>query len=647
MERRRSQEPHAVSSGSRVASEIMTQPFLSDVRVANDTALHELLVSELGDVLAFRTDPAGCITDWNAGVERMLGYRKAEWVGKRVHLIFTPDDRAAKKPEREMAKATREGRAPVARSYQRKDGSLLFVEGTTVALKDSHGKLLGFYNVMRDFAERNKAEMALRTSEETYRNLFNGIDQGFCILEIKIEPGEPLDYRVMEVNPAFEKQSPQGNEEGRWMRELYPDHEERWFEIYRDVALTGEPIRFQERSQELETLWFDVYAFRIGLPHQKQVGVIFTNISERKRLEQALRDSAKRLQQVFSQAPVAIAVFRGPEFVIELANPYYQTLVQGRELVGRRLADVVPELGVDVWEALHQVIDTGEPIVRDDFYSPYDQDGDGIIEDHWFNLVYHPLQESDGTVSGVVTVSTEVTAHIRAQQELGRVNRGLEEFGHVASHDLQEPLRMVRCFTQLLLRSLGHEATGECREYAGFIDKGAKRMEDLIRDLLAYSRTVRTGNPVVSDASLETALGDALSVVEARVTETGALITHEPLPVVPGDVTQLSHVFQNLLSNALKYRTPGQQPAVHISAKMQDEVWVVSIRDNGIGFEPMQAERIFGLFKRLHRDDEYPGTGLGLAICKRIIERNGGRIWAESEPLAGATFRFSLAASRQ
>jgi PAS domain S-box-containing protein len=629
----------------------MTHLVPPDIPVGQDTPLHELLISELGDVLAFRTDAAGLTTDWNPGVERILGYRKAEWMGQRVHLIFTPDDRAAKKPERDMAKAAREGRAPTVGPYLRKDGRLLFVEGAVVALKDPHGTLIGFYNVMRDLAERNQAEAARRQSEETYRDLFNGIDQGFCIIEVMMESGEPLDYRVIEANPAFEKQSPQGNAEGRWIRERYPNHEERWFEIYRDVALTGEPIRFQERSKDLEALWFDVYAFRIGPPQQKHVGVIFTNITDRKNSEQALRYSVERVEQVLAQAPVAIVVFRGPEFVIELANPSYQALVHGRELVGRRFADVVPEIGDDVWAVFHHVMDTGEAAVREEFYVPYDQDGDGIVEDHWFNVVYHPLRESDGTVSGLVTVCIEVTAHIRARQDLELVNRGLEEFAHVASHDLQEPLRMVRCYAQLLIESSGDDATQvvteERRLFAGFIENGVRRMEALIRDLLAYSRTVHSLDLELGNASLEKALGYALSAVEARAAETGAVITHGPLPVVLGDETQLSHVFQNLLSNALKYRTPGRKPEVHISAELQAEEWVVSVRDNGIGFDSKHAARIFGLFKRLHRDDEYPGTGLGLAICKRIVERYGGRIWADSEPLAGATFHFSLAAGRQ
>lgn len=146
----------------------------------------------------------------------------------------------------------------------------------------------------------------------------------------------------------------------------------------------------------------------------------------------------------------------------------------------------------------------------------------------------------------------------------------------------------------------------------------------------------------VGEASLDEVLRQALTLVGTRVSETGTAVTHDALPTVQGDITQLSLVFQNLLSNALKYRKPAEPPRIHISAKRQESEWLISIRDNGIGFAPSQAERIFGLFKRLHSEAEYPGTGLGLAICKRIIERYGGTIWAESEPGAGSTFLFSL-----
>jgi len=219
----------------------------------------------------------------------------------------------------------------------------------------------------------------------------------------------------------------------------------------------------------------------------------------------------------------------------------------------------------------------------------------------------------------------------------------LEEFAYVASHDLQEPLRMVRSFSQLLIRGMEAQATDEQREFVRFIETGTQRMEHLIRDLLAYSRTVHTvSEKPLDEVSLEEALDHALSMFDARLREACATSTRDPLPSVHGNMTQLSHVFQNLLSNALKYCSTDKPIQIHIGATKQDGDWVVSVRDNGIGFRPEYAERIFGLFKRLHREDEYPGTGLGLAICRRIVERYGGRMWAQGEPGVGSTFFFSL-----
>ena len=364
------------------------------------------------------------------------------------------------------------------------------------------------------------------------------------------------------------------------------------------------------------------------------------DITGRKRMEEALAASEERLQQVFAQAPVAIIVLRGRDLIVELANPSYQALLQGRDLIGRRFADVVPELKQNVWDVFNRVFDTGEPFIANEWPIPYDRDGDGLVEDHWFNVAYHPLRESDGTVSGVVAVLSDVTVQVLARRELENVNRSLEEFAFVASHDLQEPLRMVNIYSQLMLKRLGR-GDAALEQYAGFVRQGVARMEELIHDLLAFSQTLHEDEIPVGTADLSASLAKALALLKNDIEESGAIITAPFLPVVRGDTNQIAQVFQNLLSNSLKYRKANVVPEIAISATDEGDQWIIAVRDNGIGFEQQYAELIFGLFRRLHKDD-YPGTGLGLAICQRIVERYGGRMWAEGRPGEGAAFYFSL-----
>jgi light-regulated signal transduction histidine kinase (bacteriophytochrome) len=201
---------------------------------------------------------------------------------------------------------------------------------------------------------------------------------------------------------------------------------------------------------------------------------------------------------------------------------------------------------------------------------------------------------------------------------------------------------MVNIYAHLIVRQIG-EGDGALSQYATFVRQGVTRMEALLKDLLNYSRAVHTEALPVGQADLGAALVEALAVLDNRIQENGALITASALPTVRGDTAQLAHVFQNLISNSLKYRKKDVSPQITISADLSGGIWKISLRDNGIGFEPAYAERIFGLFKRLHKE-EYPGTGLGLAICKRIVERYGGRMWAEGTLGEGAVFYFSLPA---
>ncbi len=252
-----------------------------------------------------------------------------------------------------------------------------------------------------------------------------------------------------------------------------------------------------------------------------------------------------------------------------------------------------------------------------------------------------PIKDNKGSVVRWFGTNTDITDQKKTEEELRKMNRELEEFAYVASHDLQEPLRMVNIYSHLLLKHFGGEDV-KLSNYAGFIRQGVSRMEGLIRDLLTFSRTVHSDNDLpVGAADLSVSFAEALGVLKDSIEDNHAVISVQPLPAVRGDTAQMAHVFQNLLSNALKYRKKDVPPEIHVSAELKGRRWVVSVNDNGIGFEPQYADRIFGLFKRLHKD-EYPGTGLGLAICQRIVERYGGRIWAEGRPGEGATFSFSL-----
>ncbi len=619
----------------------MSQPLSCKQASKFDHAqLYEILVEELTDFAVFLMDPDGCVVSWNPGVERILRYTEEEWLGQAAEIIFTPEDRAHEVLKNEMAKAARDGRSPDVRWHLRRNGERLYVEGTMVALRDESGHLLGFSKVMRDITERKREADELRQQWQTFDTALSHTPDFAYILD-----GESrVKYANRSLLSLWQKPLAEVLGKNFFDLDYPPELAERLQDQTRQVITTKAPLRdhtpFASSSGEMRDYEYILMPV-FGENNQVEAVTGSTrDITNQKRLERALAHSEERLQQIFAQAPVAILAIRGRDFVVELANPSYQALLQGKDLVGRRFADVMPELEEQVWDVFNRVLDTGEPFLANEWYVSYDYDRDAVNEDHWFNVVYNPLREPDGTVSGLVAVLSEVTAQVLARKELERVNRNLEEFAYVASHDLQEPLRMVNIYSQMILRSLdgGNAKLGQ---YAEFVRDGVARMEALIRDLLTYSRTVHKDERPVGSADLSASLTEALAVLKDGIEASGAVITTPALPIVRGETQQLSHVFQNLISNALKYRREEVAPQIHISVESHGNQVVTAVRDNGIGFEQKYAEQIFGLFSRLHRN-EYAGTGLGLAICHRIIERYGGRIWAEGRPGEGATFFFSL-----
>jgi light-regulated signal transduction histidine kinase (bacteriophytochrome) len=228
----------------------------------------------------------------------------------------------------------------------------------------------------------------------------------------------------------------------------------------------------------------------------------------------------------------------------------------------------------------------------------------------------------------------------RVNAELRRANAELRDFAHVASHDLQEPLRMIASYLQLLERRYSEQLDPEAREFISYAVDGATRMKSLIQDLLSFSQAgtaVASFRPVPAGTVLE----QALTNLEVALEESAAQVTAGPLPEIVADASLLVQVFQNLIGNAIKFRG-SEPPSIHVWAERQESNWVFSIRDNGIGIDPQHSARVFQIFERLHGSDQYPGTGVGLAIAQKIIERHGGSIWFESQVRCGTTFHFSI-----
>jgi PAS domain S-box-containing protein len=264
------------------------------------------------------------------------------------------------------------------------------------------------------------------------------------------------------------------------------------------------------------------------------------------------------------------------------------------------------------------------------------------------SLTVSPIKDAAGQIIGASKIARDITNQMRDQRalreandSLKRSNADLEHFAYSASHDLQEPLRMVSTYAELLQRkfqgSLG--TTGD--EYIRFILSGAARMEQLLRDLRVFVQASVFDEKPLENVDANVALDAALQDLRRAVDASGATITRGALPLVHLHAFQMEQLFQNLISNAIRYRAE-ESPRVHVCAEPLGAQWKFSIRDNGIGVDPRYKDQIFGIFKRLHTYDDYPGTGMGLAICQRIIESNGGRIWVESEPGQGSTFLFTV-----
>ena len=567
----------------------------------------------------------------NSAGEELFGYKKEEIYELSWNGLVDIND---KQLHAFLSELSTEYRSTGEIKFIRKDGSK-FIGGISTNVITRNGTKFRSFSVIRDITEAKKAEEDLCDSNIRYRNILNNIQDAYIRADkqgniIMVSPSSARMYRYNSSNEMI----------GIPALSLYKNPEDR-DNLQEELLKHG-----KVEDYESEALRKDNTHFLVSLNAQfhydsngnvQGTEAFVRDISERKRVEKSLSESEERLRLAQIRGNVGVwdwnKVTDELKFTPELEQLYgldpgtIKTYQDWRDLTH---PDDIEKIEVEREEK----IANNEPFDLE--FRIFHKSGDI----RWLSARGGAIYNELGETIRVLGINTDITERKNADEELARSNADLQHFAYVASHDLREPLRMITSFLQLLERRYKDELDQDANEFINFAVEGAKRLDNMINDLLEYSK-VANKERIFNQVNMEKVLDQTLINLKVQIDENNVIITHDALPTINGDEKLLVQLFQNIIGNAIKYRSK-EPPEIYISAKKEKNQYLFMIRDNGIGMSPDYLDRIFTIFQRLHTKDEYEGTGIGLSIAQKIVHQHGGEIWVKSEQGKGSTFYFTI-----